>query len=120
MNIKSILFEPYDFCGIRLKNRFVRSATMENLAGADRTPTKTLMSLYEGLAKGGVGLIITSAVRADRNWDPQAGGKGLCLDRDNMVPLFKTMVERVHQAGSKIAVQLGSFFRYRNKYATPW
>jgi 2,4-dienoyl-CoA reductase-like NADH-dependent reductase (Old Yellow Enzyme family) len=120
MNTKSILFEPFDFCGIRLKNRFVRSATMENLAEADRTPSKTLMSLYEGLAKGGVGLIITSAVRADRTWDPQAGGKGLCLDRDDMVPTFKAMVERVHQAGSKIAVQLGSFFRYRNKYATPW
>ena len=116
----SILFRPFEFCGIRLKNRFVRSATMENLATADRKPSKALISLYEDLAHGGVGLIITSAVRADRTWDPQAGSKGLCLDRDDMVPAFKDMVERVHQAGSKIAIQLGSFFRYRNKLALPY
>ena len=114
------MFRPYEFCGIGLKNRFVRSATMENLATADRTPSQELISLYEGLAKGGVGLIITSAVRADRTWDAKAGGKGLCLDRDDMVPAFKAMVERVHQAGSIIAIQLGSFFRYRNKQALPY
>ena len=117
---KSILFEPVELFGIRLKNRFVRSATMENLAAEDRTPSEDLVALYEDLARGGVGLIITSAVRADRAWDPHAGSKGLSLDRDDMVPSFKEMVERVHQAGSKIAVQFGSFFRYKNKIAIPY
>ena len=122
MNTKntSILFEPVEFCGIRLKNRFVRSATMENLASAHRGPSKDMISLYEDLANGGVGLIISSAVRADRTWDPHAGSKGLILDRDDIVPSFKEMIEQVHQAGSRIAVQLGSFFRYMNKAAIPY
>jgi hypothetical protein len=30
------------------------------------------------------------------------------------------MVKRVNQAGSKIAIQLGSFFRYRNKLTLPY
>jgi 2,4-dienoyl-CoA reductase-like NADH-dependent reductase (Old Yellow Enzyme family) len=122
MNTKntSILFKPFELAGIRLDNRFVRSATMENLAAEDRTPSSNLISLYEDLAQGGVGLIITSAVRADRTWDPHAGGKGLCLDRDDLIPSFKEMVERVHQAGSRIAVQLGSFFRYKNTMVIPY
>jgi 2,4-dienoyl-CoA reductase-like NADH-dependent reductase (Old Yellow Enzyme family) len=122
MNTKntSVLFEPVELYGIRLKNRFVRSATMENLAASNRTPSRDLVSLYEDLAQGGVGLIITSAVRADRTWDPHADSKGLSLDRDDMVPSFKEMVARVHQAGSKIAIQLGSFFRYKNKIAIPY
>ena len=116
----SSLFQPVDFCGIRLKNRFVRSATMENLADADRTPSEELVAMYEGLAKGGVGLIITSAVRADRGWDPHTNSKGLCLDDKSMIPAFREMVNHVHEAGSKIVIQLGSFFRYKNKVAVPY
>ena len=116
----SPLFQSIDFCGIRLKNRFVRSATMENLAAADRTPSKELVAMYEDLAKGGVGLIITSAVRADRGWDPHMNSKGLCFDDKGMIPAFREMVKRVHGAGSKIVIQLGSFFRYKDKVAVPF
>ena len=33
----SFLFEPCDFCGLRLKNRFARSAALESMAAAEKT-----------------------------------------------------------------------------------
>lgn len=112
-------FEPIEFCGIQLNNRFVRSATMENLAAPDRTPSEDLVALYVKLAEGSVGLIITSSVRPDRSWDPHSNGRGMCLDKEAMIPAFKKMVSRVHAAGSKIVIQLGTFFRYKGKLAAP-
>jgi 2,4-dienoyl-CoA reductase-like NADH-dependent reductase (Old Yellow Enzyme family) len=47
-----LLFQPYEFCGIQLKNRFVRSANMENLATLEKLPSEDLYRLYEELARG--------------------------------------------------------------------
>ncbi len=115
----SILFEPYNLCGLNLKNRFVRSATLEGMATPEKIPSEGLLDLYEGLAKTGVGLIITSAVRADRSWDPSPKSRNLCLDRDDMVPYFSRLAERVHRYGSKIALQLGTFYRFRGELVGP-
>jgi 2,4-dienoyl-CoA reductase-like NADH-dependent reductase (Old Yellow Enzyme family) len=115
----SILFEPYDFCGLTLKNRFVRSATLEGMATEEKVPSELLLDLYEELAKGGVGLIITSAVRADRSWDPSVKSRNLCLDRDRMVSDFSRLAERVHRHDSRIALQLGTFYRFRGELVCP-
>ena len=45
-----------------LKNRIVRSATYDSLS--QRQVTEDLINLYEKLAKGGTGLIITGAALA--------------------------------------------------------
>jgi 2,4-dienoyl-CoA reductase-like NADH-dependent reductase (Old Yellow Enzyme family) len=92
---------------------------MENLAAGDRTPSEDLIALYVKLAQGRLGLIITSSVRPDRSWDPHAKGRGMCFDKETMIPAYKKMVSRVHAAGSKIVIQLGTFFRYNNKSAAP-
>jgi len=57
--IKSLVFEPKEIGGIRIKNRFVRSATFEGMASEDGSVTDELVELYKTLARGGVGLIIT-------------------------------------------------------------
>jgi len=114
-----LLFQPFEFCGIQLKNRFVRSATMENLASPDKLPSEDLIRLYEELARGGVGLIITSTVRPDRGWDPSAESKNMCLDRDDQLPAFSRFVDRIHAFESRVAVQLGSFYRYGGDFVLP-
>ena len=91
----SCVFEPIEFCGLKLNNRFVRSATMENLAASDRTPSKDLVALYETLAAGGIGLLITSSVRPDRTWDPHPNGRGMCFDKEAMIPAFKEVEGRL-------------------------
>jgi 2,4-dienoyl-CoA reductase-like NADH-dependent reductase (Old Yellow Enzyme family) len=114
-----LLFQPFEFCGMQLKNRFVRSATMENLATPDKLPSEDLMQLYEKLARGDVGLIITSAVRPDRRWDPAAESKNMCLDQDDQLPAFSRLVDRIHAFESRVTIQLGSFYRYEGDFVLP-
>ena len=115
----SILFEPCIFCGLELKNRFVRSATLEGMATEEKTPSEPLLALYEELAEGGVGLIITSAVRADRSWDPSPSSRNLCLDRDELVSDFSRLAKKVHDLGSKVILQLGTLYRFRGELVGP-
>ena len=53
------LFTPGRIGTLTLPNRLVRSATAERMADADGRPRPQLGALYEELARGGVGLIIT-------------------------------------------------------------
>jgi len=115
----TLLLNPVTFCGLELRNRFVRSATMENMATPERLPSKELLELYETMAKGQIGLTITSAVRPDRKWDLQPQGKNLCLDSDDSIKPLRELTGRVHDNGGKIAVQLGSFFRFGGELVAP-
>lgn len=115
----SDLFEPCDFWGLKLKNRFVRSATLEGMATDEKIPSDLLLTLYEELAISDVGLIITSAVRADRSWDPSPKSRNLCLDRDQLVPGFSKLAGRVHDFGSKVILQLGTFYRFKGELVGP-
>ena len=56
----SKLFEPSSINGIELSNRFVRSATWEGMATDDGAVTPKLTETLVALARGGVGLIMTS------------------------------------------------------------
>jgi 2,4-dienoyl-CoA reductase-like NADH-dependent reductase (Old Yellow Enzyme family) len=114
-----LLFEPCTFCGLELKNRFVRSATLEGMATDEKIPSDLLLTLYEELAKSDVGLIVTSAVRADRSWDPSPKARNLCLDRDDLVPGFSRLARRVHDLESKVIVQLGTFYRFGGELVGP-
>jgi 2,4-dienoyl-CoA reductase-like NADH-dependent reductase (Old Yellow Enzyme family) len=55
----SRLFEKTNIKRMELKNRLVRSATHEGMSDENGFPTESLFKLYERLAKGGIGLIIT-------------------------------------------------------------
>ena len=115
----TFLLEPFNLCGLELRNRFVRSATMENRVTPERMPSKTLLELYESMAKGQIGLIITSAVRPDRQWDLHPQSKNLCIDSDDSIEPLRGLTGRVHDNGGKIAVQLGSFFRFGGELVGP-
>ena len=55
----SILFESVNVGQLVLKNRFVRSATGESRADRQGFVQDAMLPIYEGLAAGGVGLIIS-------------------------------------------------------------
>lgn len=63
---KSILFEPTKIRNMDLRNRFVRSATYDGCADKGSVTEKQI-SLYEALAEGGVGLIITGITNVHNN-----------------------------------------------------
>lgn len=111
----SILFEPLSIGKLALKNRIVRSAFLENMATPDGLPTDETLRLYERLARGGVGLIITGMAYVS------PGGKGQPLqhgaDTDAMIPAWRRITDSVHQLGGKIAMQIVHCGRQSNPKA---
>jgi 2,4-dienoyl-CoA reductase-like NADH-dependent reductase (Old Yellow Enzyme family) len=100
----SRLFEASEINGMKLKNRFVRSATWEGMAEEDGRCTLKLTDLMIELARGGVGLIVSS--HAYVSPEGQAGFKQLGVYNDELLPGLASMAEAVHDNGGKIVMQL--------------
>ncbi len=105
--MNSILFEQVNIKNIRLKNRFVRSATMEGMATSDGLPTETLKNLYCTLADGEVGFIITSgAIIEPYKHFPESFSSPLSIDENSKIEAWRDLIGAVHKRGAKMAMQL--------------
>ena len=102
--IMAELFERVSINGMTLANRFVRSATWEGLASQEGSVTPKLTKMMVELAKNEVGLIISSYtfVRPEGQSSPGQ----LAIHDDRFVAGLWAMVEAVHKAGGKIALQI--------------
>lgn len=108
------VFEPVKMNHIELKNRLVRSATWEGIANPDGSVTKEAYDIYEELAKGGVGAIITgftSIALTDFYFD---GMMRLC--NDALIPQYKKLADIIHAEGTPAITQLalGAYYREKN------
>jgi 2,4-dienoyl-CoA reductase-like NADH-dependent reductase (Old Yellow Enzyme family) len=102
--IVSRLFETTKIKGVKLANRFVRSATWEGMATEDGACTPRLVEVYRRLAEGQVGLIITSHAYVQK--DGQAGVFQLGIHEDHLKDGLKQMVKAVHDEKGKIVAQI--------------
>jgi len=100
----SKMFEPSEINGLKLENRFVRSATWEGMAAEDGAATQKLIDLMAELARGGVGLIISSHTYVQKVG--QASPAQLGIHNDDMIPGLQQMAEAVHTHRGKIVCQL--------------
>ncbi len=104
------IFDETRLGNLSVKNRIVRSATWEDMASDDGSMTPELLDLYEDLAKGGVGTIITGFTSVDQN-DRYFGGM-MRLGKDELVSEYIQLVNRIHAHGAKVIAQLalGGYF----------
>jgi 2,4-dienoyl-CoA reductase-like NADH-dependent reductase (Old Yellow Enzyme family) len=100
----SKLFETGEINGMKLENRFVRSATWEGLAADDGSCTPKLISLMADLARGGVGLIISSHSYVQKVG--HTSFRQIGIHNDDMIPGLKKMTAAVHDQRGKIVCQL--------------
>lgn len=98
------LFDKTTIKNMELKNRFVRSATWEGLANEDGHINENITKVYEDLAKGNVGLIITSYAHILKEEQPNR--KMLGIYDDSFIHEYKDFVHKVHSYGSKIIMQI--------------
>ena len=98
------LFEPTTINGMKIKNRFVRSATHEAMAGFDGMVNDKLLGCMAELALGEVGLIITGHAHVTR--EGQAGPRQMGIYSDEMIEGLKRLTLAVHKNGGLVAVQL--------------
>jgi len=100
----SKLFAHSFINGMPLANRFVRSATWEGMATADGAVTPRLIDTLTALARGGVGLIISSHCYVS----PEGQGTPwqLGVYGDELVDGLKELTAAVHGHGGRIVMQL--------------
>ncbi len=97
------LFSPAKIGNLEIKNRLIRSATWEGMCENDFV-SKKLINLYESLAKGGAGLIITGFSHVLKDANSNIGQMGI-YDK-KFIPGLKELTDIVHENNSKICVQL--------------
>jgi 2,4-dienoyl-CoA reductase-like NADH-dependent reductase (Old Yellow Enzyme family) len=92
------VFSQARIADLTVKNRLIRSATYESLMTTEGRVTPELLTLYRGLADGGIGTIITGAMAVARQ------GKGyehqICIYDDSFIPDIAQLAEVVHASGS--------------------
>ena len=89
---------------MKLKNRFVRSATHEAMAELDGTVKDQLLDYMAELVRGEVGLVITGHAHVTR--EGQAGARQMGVYSDAMIDGLKRVSSVVHENGGIVAIQL--------------
>jgi 2,4-dienoyl-CoA reductase-like NADH-dependent reductase (Old Yellow Enzyme family) len=98
------VFEPWSLGTLRIKNRIIRSATHEGMAHPDGMPTDGLEKIYQRLAAGGAGAIITGYVGVKRNGRTFPNMR--MFDSDAYVDIYKGINDRLKGLGTPVIVQL--------------
>jgi 2,4-dienoyl-CoA reductase-like NADH-dependent reductase (Old Yellow Enzyme family) len=100
----ALLFTPQTFGHLTLPNRLVRSATAERMADDDGHPRPEMVALYQALARGGVGLIISGHmyVHPSGKAHPEMTG----IYADELVPSLRKLTRAVHKEGGLVAAQI--------------
>lgn len=98
-----LLWQPADIGGVRLRNRVFVSAHTTNF-GTGNTPTSRHVAYHRERAAGGVGLIITEAVRVHPT--SAARDSSLGAFTDEVVPAYAAVVDAVHGEGAAMFAQL--------------
>lgn len=99
------LFEPGSIGTANLRNRILRAGTSESMAEPESgVMTPDLLDLYERLASGGVGGIITGHLFVAPRGKYARGQTG--VHDDDMLPGLTKLTARVHGHGASIFAQL--------------
>jgi 2,4-dienoyl-CoA reductase-like NADH-dependent reductase (Old Yellow Enzyme family) len=107
-----IIFEPLQFRNLTVKNRVLRSSLAGRFNNYDGSGTQTHINWDLKFARGGVGAIISS--------NAPVHPRGLIvpnyahIDRDETIPFWRRLVERVHEHDCKYIVQLAFSGRQRD------
>lgn len=112
------LFSPMTLDGVVLKNRVVMAPMSTEYGGTDGSVTPRNIAFYRERALGGFGLIIVEFTCVD----PLTGrteAHQLSLDSHRNIDGHKRLVEAVHNAGSKVFVQLQHGGRFADRKYVP-
>jgi 2,4-dienoyl-CoA reductase-like NADH-dependent reductase (Old Yellow Enzyme family) len=109
------LFRPGQIGAVELANRFVRAGTSETMAGPGGQVTPDLVALYEGLARGGVGLVLTGHLYCHPRGQYARHQTG--IHDDALIPGLRALTDAVHRRGGRLFAQVahaGSQSRIRD------
>lgn len=105
-----MLFSPFSFAGLTLRNRVVMppmATALEGPGGSqqdDGLPGETTIAYYRERAGNGVGMVIVEHTYVSRRGKAHRGQLG--LDRDDAIPAFKELALALRTNGAAAAIQL--------------
>lgn len=97
------IFAPLKINGMVLQNRFVRSATVDNL-GKHGMVSEAQLELYGALSEGEIGLIINGGLYPTPDGLGAPGQMG--AHTDDVIPGLSRLVDTVHKNNGRIAAQI--------------
>jgi len=102
------LFEPGYIGKLKIKNRLVMSPINTQFTTGDPSILgEKFYEYYKARARGGVGLIITTHVKAEKSIDPYPLTYGYAtLDSASQIKYFYEITEMAHRYDTKIAIEL--------------
>jgi 2,4-dienoyl-CoA reductase (NADPH2) len=103
------LLAPLDLGFTRLKNRVIMGSMHTGLEEA-KNGFERLAAYYAERARGGVGLIVTGGISPNQQGLTFSGAAA--LDKADKVAQHRLVTDAVHQAGSKICMQILHTGRY--------
>ncbi len=99
----SRLFAPAVIGGLRLRNRFIRSAAFEGMC-PDGEPSVELVDYHRELAAGGVAM--TTVAYAAVNESARSYLHQLSLWKTGTIPWLRRLTDAVHSEGAAASIQL--------------
>ncbi len=109
-----MIFESTTIGNMRIRNRFVRSATYDGMAKRGGEVSDEQVALYTALARGGVGLIITGLTSVHPSG--RISGFQNTIHDHGCVSNMKRLVDAAHRHGARVALQLAHAGREAYKY----
>ncbi len=100
----SLLFHSIDIGPVAVKNRFARSATGESRADRDGVLRGEVYPIYDELARGGVGLIISGHMYAHPDWPCGPRQTGIWDERH--LPGLTRMATAAKAQGTRAVAQI--------------
>ena len=114
--MSALMFSPASIGPITVANRLVRSATLECMCPTPGIIEDRYVRVYENLARGGVGLIVTGNYFVHRLGVVQANN--LVLDSDAVIPQLARVTAAVRRHGVPIFAQVNHGGRYAREPLT--
>lgn len=95
-------FTPFDLAGLRLRNRFIKTATYEGLSKRG-VPSEEFIEFHRRTAEGGVAM--TTVAYGAVNEDGLTNENQMVIDRSS-VPFLSKLARAVHDEGAAVSLQL--------------
>lgn len=103
--MRSYLNTPCNIGKLTIKNRIIMEAIGNTLSNLDGSVSQEDIDFYAARAKGGVGLIMSEAISVD-SVTGRANPRNLCIDRDELIPGYRQLIDALHSYGCAFFVEL--------------
>jgi len=98
------IFTPFPIQDVTVHNRLIRSATCEYMADETGCPDDRFLSLYQTLAKGEIGIVVTGFCYVMENGKSTPGQCG--IHDDALIPAWKEVTSLFRNTSSILLMQI--------------